>query len=130
MIEDGGLAVPHHFFGSNELRHFISLLSPEISKYLSEEVIDSIYSKIQERYSLQIDAAVKGIHSDEEMADYMEPSGLLNEIRIDKMAALEKIKGIDYLIHFFEPLDKSVNYNPAKAPQSPVRLPAKLTEQI
>ena len=69
-----------HTFTLNDLRNQMLSFSPEFYAALSPEALADIFAEYQKIYGLEIRTVKTGISSDEEMARYLQESGVAKEI--------------------------------------------------
>ncbi|MFH1037347.1 MAG: agmatine deiminase family protein [PVC group bacterium] len=112
-----------HTFGENDLKCQFLNISPQLHSVFTPEFTAAVFSKLQKIYSLEIETAREGIHSDEEMAQYLLDGGVLKELGISKSAALKALKETDPGANLIHPLAKFTRYHAIDPPGAPVRLP-------
>lgn len=113
-----------HTFTLNDFRNQWININPELNAAFTPEFTKKFFADTQKIYALEIRTARQGISSEVEMAAYMEESGLLKTLGIDKAAALKEFKGIDASAHLIKPLAEYTRYYALKPPPWPVKLPA------
>ncbi len=122
--ETHGFDFPFHTLNNKSLRTFIGTAEPKIYPYLNDKLLSRINARIRGEHSLYIQAAVKGINTDAKMVDYLEKSGLLNEMKITSNEAIQSFKLIDCAMNKLTQEAGFARYNPISPPDLPVRLPA------
>lgn len=123
VVEDA-LPTPFHAFTLANMKRIILEFMPDKVEYLTDEVIIPVYTGIRKKYQPAINAAIKGINSDLDMATYMDKIGVLKEIGIDKETALKEIAMINYEYRYLKPKLGYARYYPTAVPEKPVRYPA------
>jgi agmatine deiminase len=91
-IEEKNYPFPYHIYNKSGYEAFIGNAVPMTKPYLNDKVLSRIESDVQAKYPYHIKVAKEGIHSINEMLDYMNAVGILNEIGISEDTALAIIK--------------------------------------
>lgn len=113
-----------HTFTANDFRNQTLSFSPELHRALSPEVVSEVFSNLEKEYALETETAREGISSDAAMASYMEKSGLVKELGMNKNSILNEFKQIDWKGCFLRPLSEFTRYYILTPPKPPLRLPA------
>ncbi|MBU1907919.1 hypothetical protein KKF59_02185, partial [Patescibacteria group bacterium] len=122
-VRTAPIPLAYHSLNDNDIRQLIGLLFPDKLTGITENVVENVKTDLKALKSLQYDAALDGINSDEAMVEYWEKSGLLNKLDIPKKTALERMAALDTTKHFFEPKNNFAKYYPNTPPPNPVRYP-------
>lgn len=113
-----------HTFTPDALRDQMLYFDPSLYSSLSPETVDQIFSEYKKKYALEIKTALNGVSSDEEMARYMEESGVAKELGMDRASVFAALKKIDPESRLIKPLGEFTKYYVNTPPSAPVVLPA------
>ena len=113
-----------HTFTMNDFRNQWMNINPNLYMDFSPEFTEEFFKKTQSLYALEIKTAREGISTSEEMIAFLEESGLLKELQMDRMAVTKAFAEIDINERFIEPISKFTKYNALTPPTLPVMLSA------
>lgn len=113
-----------HTFTMNDFRNQWMNINPDLHRDFTPQATEKFFKDTQALYALEIKTAREGISSSEEMTAYMEESGLLKEMEMDKTAILKAFAEIDVKKQLIQPISKFTQYYALTPPAVPVKLPA------
>jgi agmatine deiminase len=123
-LTDRPMPLPYHTLNPSSLRVMIGEAIPELYTELSQGMLERLHRTVQETYDVHLEMAKNPPSSDEEMVDYLDRTGLLAEMSLDRDTALQEIQAIDESAHYFEPVGSFTEYHSSAPPAAPARLPA------
>jgi agmatine deiminase len=127
-LTDRPMPLPYHTLNPSSLRVMIGEAIPELYTELSKGMLERLDRTIQETYKVHLETAKNPPSSDEEMVDYLDRTGLLAGMSLDRDTALQEIQAIDESAHYFEPVGPFTEYHSSAPPAAPARLPAEFEE--
>ncbi len=121
---DNDVSLPFQTFTTYSWEKLLESAAPWAKEYMNEDIASQVESVVREKYAYRYEAATEGLHSDEDIADYMEETGILGEIAVSRKQAMELLNEIRIHAHRMKPLKAHTRAYMSDAPESPVRLPA------
>jgi len=106
------------------LRTFLYDIEPRIYPYLNEKMLSKIHRRLRSDHSIVIEAAIRGMSSDAQMAEYLLKTGLLKEMSITPEEARKQLSFIDDTANKFQPKSACTHYYPTLPPDPPIRIQA------
>jgi len=119
FLTDPPQPIPFHTFGPEDIA---ILLSDDIQ--VSKKTAERIVRALKKEYATLYDIAANPPSSDREMVSYLERSGILSELNLDREEALREIGMIDSSVHYLEPAEPFTQYHALAPPDVSVRLAA------
>ena len=118
------LIFPLHTLNACRLQNFIASVDPRARPFLTRKLAARILARLREQHAVRIQAAVKGIRTDEDAVLYLTESGLLAEMNLSPAEARQRLRAIDCGARLFRPRGDHTEFNPLGPPCPPLRLPA------
>jgi hypothetical protein len=88
-------SMPFQTFTTFSYENIIGNAAPWVKKYLDESVSTNLENSVKEKYAYRYEASIKGLKSNEDIAGYLQKTGLINEIKLSKAETLKRLTGLD-----------------------------------
>ncbi len=124
-IEQNDYPFPYHLFNADEYENFIGKALPVTKPYLNNRLTQKIEEYVEQRYPHRLQAAREGITSTEQLINYLEATGLLEEIEMSRQQVQQQLPTEEALQSTrLKPVADHVRFMGAMPPPAPVRYAA------